>query len=365
MTARSRWNASDIALLANVHPGAAPIIEHSDVVPVEKGFGFWDAWPVQKLDGTIFKTVDNVEIWMALGTPVFDNPDDRHSHARIHLILREGDTWTHIGPALPDGFAPGSREWSGTAIVDDAEQTVTLFFTAAGRRGEVETTFEQRLFAADATLQTDASALLTNWRNLRELVQRDPNHYMATTGGTGQVGTIKAFRDPAFFRDPADGQDYFLFAASDANSASSYNGVIAIARAVGNEWELLPPIVTADEVNNELERPHVIFHDGRYYLFWVTQRHVFNPEGPTGPTGLYGMVAESIFGEWKPLNGSGLVFGNPKEAPAQAYSWFVFPDLSVTSFIDNWGQSEQRRFGGTFAPFLHLGLEGDKAFIRS
>ena len=44
------------------------------------------------------------------------------------------------------------------------------------------------------------------------------------TGG-GAIGTIKAFRDPAFFRDPADGCDYLLFTASLAASASAWNGV--------------------------------------------------------------------------------------------------------------------------------------------
>lgn len=365
MTALSIWDSQAFANLAD-QQSAAPTITERDVMPVAPGFGFWDAWPVQKLDGNLFRLADGGEIWMALGTPLFDNPDDRHSHARIHLILRDGRGWQHLGPAMPDGFAPGSREWSGSAVIDDDGRTVTLYYTAAGRRGEAETTFEQRLFAADATLETGArQPALVDWRGLRELVQRDPAHYMTTAGGTGTVGKIKAFRDPAFFRDPADGQDYFFFAGSAAESPSDYNGVIGIARASADGWQILPPIVSADGFNNELERPHVIHHGGLYYLFWVTQRHVFDPSGPTGPTGLYGMVADNLFGDWKPINGSGLVFANPEEAPAQAYSWFVFPDLSVTSFVDDWGQSNERRFGGTFAPFLHLHLEGDRAFLRA
>ncbi|WP_306286220.1 glycoside hydrolase family 68 protein [Sphingomonas sp. Ant20] len=260
MTTPSRWKAADILTITKATSQSAPVIGPSEVVPVLNGYGFWDAWPVQSTDGAVYRTTDGVEIWMALGTPLFDNPDDRHSHARIHVIHRDDSGWRHVGPALPDGFAPGSREWSGTAVIDDAKRNVTLFFTAAGRRGEAETTFEQRLFAADSTLEEGGS--LVDWRNLRELVQRDPEHYMPTTGGTGKVGTIKAFRDPAFFRDPADATDYFLFAASAAGSSSAYNGVIAIARAVGNDWELLPPIVTADGVNNELERPHVSIATG-------------------------------------------------------------------------------------------------------
>ena len=102
-------------------------------------------------------------------------------------------------------------------------------------------------------------------------------------------------------------------------------------------WRLMPPVLSADGLNNELERPHVVKHGQLHYLFWSTQRHVFNPEGLVGPTGLYGMVSERLGGGWRALNGSGLVFSNPAEAPAQAYSWLVLPDHSVASFVDHWG----------------------------
>lgn len=365
----THWNRNHIRLLPGASTPSAPIITHEDVVPVANGFTFWDSWPIQRPDGTPVCLPDGSELWMALGTPTFEDPDERHRHARIHLIFRHDERWKHGGPAMPDGFAPGSREWSGSAVLWDDGRTVTLYFTAAGRRGETETSYEQRLFAADATLTIGEVPSLDGWRNLRELVHRDATHYMSTTDGPMIIGQIKAFRDPAFFRDPSDGRLYFLFAGSAANSQSAYNGVIGIARFsdADETWTLLPPIVNADGLNNELERPHVVFHAGRYYLFWSTQRHVFNP-AMTGPTGLYGMVADSLFGEWRPLNGSGLVMANPDAAPAQAYSWFVLPDLSVTSFVDDWGATERdgsRRFGGTFAPFLNLSLEGDQATLQA
>jgi levansucrase len=75
------------------------------------------------------------------------------------------------------------------------------------------------------------------------------------------------------------------------------------------------------------------------------------------------MVVESLFGEWRPLNGSGVVFSNPHRAPNQANAWLVLPDLSVASFVDQWNSSRrlESRFGGTFAPFLRLWLQGDTA----
>lgn len=188
--------------------------------------------------------------------------------------------------------------------------------------------------------------------------------------GGGEVGTIKAFRDPFFFRD-AGGHDYLLFTASDPNISSAWNGVIGIARMGGNGWQLLPPLVRANDLNNELERPHVIENDGMVYLFWSTQEKVFNPDGPKGPTGLYGVVADRWGGPWRPLNETGLVFGNPQCAPFQAYSFQVLPDLSVWSFADMPEtlavpvSVEERRaaFVGGPAPVLQLQLNGDEACL--
>ncbi len=170
----------------------------------------------------------------------------------------------------------------------------------------------------------------------------------------------------------ADGVDYVLFTGSSATASTAHDGVIgaAIADAHGN-YRLLPPLIDATGVSNELERAHIVEHAGRLYLFWSTQRGVFAP-GIDAPTGLYGASAESIAGPWTLLNGHGLVIANPADRPTQAYSWWVLPDLSVTSFVDYWGcedpsiseqASRRARFGGTFAPFIQLALEGTRSRI--
>lgn len=364
------WTADHLHALAATRHDRAPLIGDADVVRIAPDLDIWDAWPVQDADGTPSTLPGGQALWMALGAPRFPDPDERHGHARIHLILRDASGWHPLGPAMPDGFSPGSREWSGSALLAADRRTLTLFFTATGRRGEATLTFEQRLFRADATL--DGACRLTDWRNLREFVVRDPAHYMASDAGSGAVGTIKAFRDPAYFRDPRDGRHHVFFATSLASSASAFNGAVGWATARDDtlaQWDIRPPLISADTLNNELERPHVVMHGGLYYLFWSTQRHVFNPHGPTGPTGLYGMVSDRIDGGWRPLNGTGLVFANPDAAPKQAYSWLVLPDLQVTSFIDAWGSNgsdaNARRFGATFAPMLRLRLQVDEAGLET
>ena len=363
-----RWTNDQVRRIA-LGPGhVAPLIGDDDVRRVGDEIDIWDAWPVQRRDGLPAVLDDGVTLWMALGSPRFADPDERHNHARLHLLARTDRRWSHLGPTMPDGFSPGSREWSGSAVLDPGSRELDLYFTATGRRGEVKPTFVQRLFRARATLDNGAGAWrFRDWRDLAELVVQDTATYMTTDAGCGGPGTIKAFRDPAYFNDPVSGTDYAFFAGSQAESRSSFNGVIGAAvsdSASGGDWRLLPPLVSADGLNNELERPHVIRHEGRYYLFWSTQAQVFDPAGPAGPTGLYGMVSERLLGGWQPLNGTGLVFANPPESPAQAYSWLVLPDRSVISFVDDWGPAapgRRRRFGGTFAPTLRLALDGASA----
>ena len=363
----SFWTADHVARIADQTSPSSPVIGDADFARVAEGSGLWDAWPVQRADGSPVALVCGSQLWMALSAPRSDDPDERHAQARIHLLRRVNDQWQDLGPAMPEGFAPGSREWSGSAVLSSNGATVTLYFTAAGRRNETAISFEQRIFSAEADLKPTGQ--LAEWRDLREIVARDPPYYMTTEGGAGVVGKIKAFRDPGFFRDPRTGGEYLLFAGSSASSESDFNGVVGIAcrdADAATGWSLMPPIVSADGLNNELERPHVVYRDGFYYLFWSTQRHVFNPAGPTGPTGLYGMVSRSLLEGWEPINGTGLVIANPATAPAQAFSWLVLPDGSVTSFVDDWGSEgkAERRFGGTFAPFLHLVFEGHRVCCK-
>ncbi len=207
----------------------------------------------------------------------------------------------------------------------------------------------------------------------------DGDLYVNVNQRDGVPGEIKAFRDPYWFCDPADGACYILFTGSLGRSSSAFNGAVGLARAQSAcgmaDFRLLPPIVHADGLNNELERPHMLVRDGLYYLFWSTQRRTFNPQGPTGPNGLYGMVAPAITGPYRPLNGHGLVLANPAAEPGQCYSWQVLADLSVISFVDHWGLEgrdiaadpalNRAQFGGTPAPLLHISLDGARAMLKS
>jgi levansucrase len=371
----SAWTADQVSRIAELVLPAIPLVTAHDTAPVLPGFDLWDLWPVQTLDGRV-ADLDGWAAWMILSAPVLPNPNDRHDIARIRLVLEKAGQWRDCGNLFPDGHCPGSREWAGSALYDPDTQRLTSFHTAAGRRGSAPT-FEQRIFQTSATLTCkDGFAHADEWSVPEECFQSDGDHYVQVNQSEGIPGHIKGFRDPAHFHDPADGADYILFTGSLGCSTSAWNGVIGIARSTTGQhdaWELLPPIVSADGLNNEQERPHVILRDGLYYLFWSTQQKVFAPGGPSGPTGLYGMVAPSILGPYKPLNETGLVAPNPDNEPSQTYSWWVTDRLEVAGFVDHWGLKGRSvtdepallrgQFGGTPAPRFRLALKGETAHI--
>jgi levansucrase len=373
--ARSAWEADHLACLTTDGSTTIPVIDPELSRPLFAGLDLWDMWPLQEPDGSTAK-VNGGEIWFILSSPQLADPDLRHAIARIRLIERRDGEWVDHGHAFPDNFTPGSREWAGSAVRNPADGSITLYFTAAGTRGDRRDNWQQRIFATQGQLHTSSPRLSIAWQMPVEILFADGVHYQRVTPQVGRAGFIKGFRDPAWFIDPADGAEYLLFTASLVHAASEFDGAIGCAqRTIGGLWRLLPPLLSMDGVNNEPERPHVIHHAGRYYLFFSTQTRMFAPAVTAGPNGLYGMVADHMAGPWRPMNGSGLVAANPATAPQQAYSWWVAADLQVYGFADLIGESADRpvddpiwrraHFAGVPAPQFQLMLSGENSGIVS
>ena len=292
------WLAEHVARIGDISESEIVPIARIDLAPVNAGFDYWDMWPIADRAG-VPVAWGNETLWLALAAPTKPDPEERHALARIHLLVRDGEVWRDCGPAFPDEFTPGSREWSGSAVYKPQDNQLTVYFTAAGRRGEQSVTFEQRLFAASGTLGCDEGGWqITHLRAPVECVQADDGHYMIVNQSVGEVGTIKAFRDPAWFQDPATMEELLFFTASAPRSTSRWNGLIGLASRSdpAQNWRAEGPLVSADGLNNELERPHMLVVDGQYYLFWSTQTKVFADGSPAGPTGLYGMVGPTARG---------------------------------------------------------------------
>ncbi len=366
------WTAQQLARLDPGPENTLPLIGDAGEPHILPNVDFWDLWPIRTSDGQVAEVCGH-SVWAGLSAPAFGHPGDRHDSARIRLVGRGDDRWTDLGPLFPDRATAGSREWAGSTVLDPATNQIDAYYTAAGVRGETARSFRQRIMSASGQLRcTNGVPSVGDWSNHHEVVRADGLIYQPANETLGEPGFIKAFRDPFPFRDPADGRQYLLFTASLAHARTTFNGCIGLA--CGDE--VLDPLVSADGVNNELERPHVVVHDGAHYLFFSTQRRTF-ASGVTGPTGLYGFVGADLRGPYEPLNGSGLVLQNPPEEPFQAYSWLVLDDLCVTGFVDAFalhgrspdelqaaGPDEVRaHFGGTITPPVWLALDGPNAQI--
>lgn len=369
-----RWQGQQISQIDPHAIPCPPVFGASDIVHIDPAMTLWDIWPVQYDNGDLARVAGG-SLWVMLSAPRHPDPDLRHNQARMRLLLRTKETWTDCGNLLPDGFSPGSREWSGSTRLNPETGAVTLWFTVAGRRGEGQIDFEQRLFHARGHL--DLSGLtptVTGWHDLTQSVVNTGAFYADLATTQGNQGQIKGFRDPYWFRDPKDGQGYILFTGSRASHASqsNYDGVIGIASANDADgvktFTLQVPLIDAYGLASEMERPHIFVQNGLYYLFWSTQSHIFDASGPIGPTGLYGMVAPSLWGPYEPLNGSTLVLANPPQESRQAYAWQVVPTGEIVSFVDYWGlkgrdptldvSAKQAQFGGCIAPSTKIVLSG-------
>lgn len=372
----TRWTRDDVAAFREDPATWAPVIGDGGLPRLVEDTDFWDLWAVRTPLGAV-ADLCGLEVWAGLSAPAIGDPGGRHDQARIRLIARRADGgWDHLGPLFPDGASAGTREWAGSLVHDPATATLTCYYTAAGMRGEAQPTFRQRIMTATATVTcTDRGPVISGWSAHTEAVAADGERYTVVDQAEGQPGFIKAFRDPVPFRDPATGEDFLLFTASMPHATTDFNGAIGLARRTPSGFELLDPLMTADGVNNELERPHVVVHHGRYLLFFSTQARTFHPDC-VGPTGLYGWVSDDLLGPYEPLNGSGLVLRNPPSEPFQAYSWYVLPDLTVTGFVDSFalhgrhpddlaGPAEARaHFGGTMTPESRVRVEGMRAWIE-
>ena len=102
MSEISSWTCEHVKL-AGLTGDRAPLIGAADIAPVADALDLWDAWPVQMRDGFPLQLPGGDEIWMALASPRFDDPDARHGHARIHLERIPGQAG--LAEALNDRMA--------------------------------------------------------------------------------------------------------------------------------------------------------------------------------------------------------------------------------------------------------------------
>lgn len=398
------WTREQVSKIELNQDNTIPYVDISKLEKLAPGYHIWDTWPLMERDGST-ASLKGWKVIFALSAPSDILPGKVHDIATIrYFYSKNGKDWTLGGELFPAGSALGSRQWAGSAMTDNGK--IHAFYTATGNKGEFPLSYGQRIAMATGDIVADDNGVrFENWGQHRILFEPDGKYYQTKEQAQQGEGGGFAFRDPMWFKDPKTGKEYLLFEGNSAGTVAERvcrdeyvgspefrqqhvvptdsvhaNGNIGMAEVVDGDFskiKLLPPLLEANCVNEELERPHIVVKDKKYYLFTDTHINKY-AAGLQGPEGLYGFVSDTLIGGYKPLNGSGLVLANPSNNPYQAYSWLVTPELNVVGFAhfgdlgnltigDVGNQTPEfqfSHFGGTLAPTVQLVIKGDHTEIK-
>lgn len=442
----SKWTRADarqiMAMSDTTVPATANSLPEDYIMPtIPQDFPImtdevwvWDTWSLTNgnADQLSYKGWDVIFSLVADRAIAFD---DRHTHARLGYFFRksgiptadrpENGGWTYGGHVFPDGASGAifedqsfstQTEWSGSTRIFEGNK-IRIFYTSVAfyrDANEVELKpADPRIVQSPGRIFADETGVwFTGLRDQHQLLVPDGTYYQ-----TREQNPFVNFRDPFTFTDPAyPDQTFMVFegntggergavactdadlgyapgdpyaetaaevTAQGANFQMANVGLAVADNLALTEWHFLPPILSANCVNDQTERPQIYLKDGKYYLFTISHRSTYSV-GVTGPDGVYGFVGDGVRSDFQPLNrGSGLALGNPTDlnTPAgsasdpnpeqnpnayQAYSHYVMPGGYVQSFIDAIGGPGDLRRGGTLSPTVKININGaDTAVDRT
>ena len=290
------------------------------------------------------------------------NPEDRH------------DLWTSIGHAvskdlyhwkgLPPIIKPsnGLDKWDNLVIwtgsIIKKENTYYLFYT--GKSDNPEEKLTQRIGVATST-----DLVTWNKSDQNPLLESD-NKIYADSNKLDQFGRIGAWRDPFVFKNPKSNDYFMLISARLKGEETIYNGCIAIAQSKDLiNWNLQKPVL-APGIYEEMEVPQMVCHKDKYYIFFSAHASGYNPEftkkigGAFG--GLHCYYSDDILGEYRPINGNGVVYSNKEDK----YGLTVVKNIDDTfsllgyQYLDN-----EDNFIGKLSHPMKIEIDNDKTIVYS
>lgn len=400
------WTRADaLKVIANDPTTTQPVVPYNFKKMSNTNVFIWDTMPVRDL----YNEIVSINGWSVIFTLTADrqpnlkdkngnydiNKDWNGRHGRAYFAYwfsKDSKNWTYGGRVMKEGVSPTKAEWAGTPILTKDDGSIELYYTCVDSNSSVGATIAK---VKGKLVATDAGVKVEGFTTVKSLFSADGKYYQTKAQFSGFN-----FRDPSPFIDPKDGKLYMFFEGNVAGKYLSHTigqteigdvppgtpaptmdkakkrvGCIGLAVATdmtGDKWELLPPLVTAMGVNDQTERPHFVYQDNKYYLFTISHHRTYAEDlTRRGPDGVYGFVSENLTGPYRPLNGSGLVLGNPSEQPLQTYSHYVMKNGLVTSYIDCIYAQKQTtdkgtgdyRLGGVEAPTVRIKLKNDQTFL--
>ncbi|MBS2967497.1 glycoside hydrolase family 68 protein [Metabacillus sp. KIGAM252] len=374
----------------------------------------WDTWPLANADGTVadYKGYDIV-------FGLAGDPKDANDTSIYMFYKKKGDesidAWKNAGKVFEnDKVNPNDphlknkdQDWSGSAIMtEDGE--MRLFYTNRSDREAGK----QTITTAQVNMSQPASGELkvNGVSDHKSIFDGDGELYQTirqfTDGGGMESGDNHTLRDPHYIEE--NGKKFLVFEANTGTksgyqgeeslfnrayyggdksfyeaekeklmnsdkkkTAELANGAMGIIE-LNDDYTLKSvkkPLLTSNTVTDEIERPNIFKHEGKWYLFTDTRGAKMTIDGVDNEDiYMLGYVADSLTGKFKPLNGTGIVLHHDLDPNDKTFNYahYAIPqksgdDFVVTSYITNRGFFEDQK--SSFAPSFLLNIDGDQTSV--
>lgn len=376
----------------------------------------WDSWPLQNADGTVANYKGYNIVFALAGDPKVS------SDTFIYLFYqKKGDTsidsWKNAGRVFKADdhlkandpiLKNQAEEWSGSATLT-SDGKVRLFYTDRHPWDPDKKLYgKQTLTTAQINLsQPDVDSLKVDGiEDLKSIFDGDGKYYQNVDQSFNVDGDNHTFRDPHYVED--NGHKYLVFEANTGTDdgyqgddqfdnrafyggdneffqkerqalldspkkklASLANGALGIIE-LNDDYSLkkvMKPLLASNTVTDEIERANVFKMNGKWYLFTDSRGAKMTIDG-IGDKDVYmlGFVSDSLTGEYRPLNDTGLVLQmdlNQNDV-TWSYSHFAVPQqhgnkVVITSYMTNRGTFNDHH--STFAPSFQVKLNGFKSSV--
>jgi beta-fructofuranosidase len=230
-------------------------------------------WTVSKICGAISTDLEN---WQDLGTLLEPNPANDWESGRVcaGCTYKENDVYY-------------------------------LFYSAGGKEPP-----HLRNEAIGLATSTDGLHF-SRYSNQYLLKPDDDDPWYGRSNWTGHFH----WRDPYIFKDDKTGS-YYMFICASSKVTGNFQGCVglAVADKISGPYKLLPPAVEApvDAANwpyYHMERPQVLYKNGKYHLFFSCFKMFMNQNWMQklkhkriNNSSLYWYISDSITGPFKPVN---------------------------------------------------------------
>jgi levansucrase len=409
----TRYDYSQIPTAQNDSQYSVPNFASKSIANISSAsdMDVWDSWPLQNPDGTVAEYKGYHIVFAMSGSSQLYLFYQKIGETSINSWQNAGRVFAgeNLSNSSDEHLKNQNQEWSGSAYKIGNE--VRLFYTGVDtEHPDGHTGNEQVLTTAKIDIDASYSGLEVSdiedhksifsgdgkmYQNFSQFQNgsgdnhclRDPHYvedngrkYLVFEGNTGTADGYQEYRsiynkayyggDDSYFKSSKNS----LIARTDRDSVIKANAAIGII-GLNDDYTLktvMKPLVTANLVTDEIERPNVVKINGKWYLFTITKGYTQRVDGfPSDNTYMLGYVSDNLTGPYKPLNKTGLVLvGNEGfNSRTYTYAYYGMPvssgsnNLLITSYMTNRGISSTEHT--TFAPSFLLTVNGDQTRVQT